>query len=264
MRTLLIEDEAIAARRTRQYLKQYGQGLEEAGWVQSVADANQWLDEHGDPDLIISDIELLDGNVFGLFDARLISAPVVFATAYDQFLLRAFEANGVGYLLKPYTYEQFAAAIDKVRGLVKQEAEPKAEVPASSLGLSVSAIAQLQAALQKQHQNYRERFTVKRKSGITILPITDVAMLLSEDKVAFALDASGKKHPLSHSLSQMEEELDPKAWFRVNRGELVHLPFIERLEPYGRDRLAVHLRGIKETAVASRDKTPALRKWLEG
>jgi len=263
MRTLLIEDEAIAARRTCQYLQKYGQGLEEAGWVQSVSDANAWLDEHGDPDLIISDIELLDGNIFGLFDARSISAPVVFATAYDQFLLRAFEANGVGYLLKPYTYEQFAAAMDKVRGLVKQE-EPRAEAPAAGLGLSVSAIAQLQAALQKQHQHYRERFTIKRTSGITILPITDVAMLFSEDKVCFALDTNGKKHPLSHSLSQMEEELEPKAWFRVNRGELVHLPFIERLEPYGRDRLAVHLRGLKETAVASRDKTPSLRKWLEG
>ena len=264
MNILLIEDEAIAARRTRDYLKRYGQGLEEAGWVQSVGDANDWLDEHGDPDLIISDIELLDGNVFGLFDARTISAPVVFATAYDQFLLRAFEANGVGYLLKPYTFKQFSAAIDKVRGLVKQQAEPKPEAQTASLGLSMSAIAQLQAALQKQHQYFRERFTIKRTSGITILPITDVAMLFSEDKVAFALDVRGKKHPLSHTLSQMEEELDPKAWFRVNRGEMVHLPFIERLEPYGRDRLAVHLRGLKEMAVASRDKTPGLRKWLEG
>ena len=264
MRTLLIEDEAIAARRTRQYLTKYGQGLQDAGWVQSVADANAWLDEHGDPDLIISDIELLDGNVFGLFDARLISAPVVFATAYDQFLLRAFETNGVGYLLKPYTYEQFAAAIDKVRGLVNQQGEPKAMQKETALGLSVSAIAQLQAALQQKHQHYRERFTIKRTSGITILPISDVAMLISEDKVAFALDVNGKKHPLSHSLNQMEEELDPKAWYRVSRGELVHLPFIERLEPYGRDRLAVHFRGLKETAVASRDKTPGLRKWLEG
>jgi len=205
----------------------------------------------------------LDGNVFGLFDARPITAPVVFATAYDQFLLRAFEANGVGYLLKPYTFEQFSAAIDKVRSLVKQQAKPQAETN-KGLGLTESAIAQLQAALQKQHQHYRERFTIKRTSGITILPIADVAMLFSEDKVAFALDASGKKHPLSYSLSQMEEELDPKQWFRVNRGELIHLSFIERVEPYGRDRLAVHLRGQKETAVASRDKTPALRKWLEG
>lgn len=262
MRVLLIEDEAIAARRTRSYLEKYGRGLYEAGWVQSVVDATDWLEQNGDPDLIISDIELIDGNVFALFDGRLVSSPVVFATAYDQFLLKAFETNGVGYLLKPYTFEQFASAIDKVVALIgdtKAKTE-KAEAP----HLDASAIQALRAALEKQHLHYRERFSIKRTSGITILPVEEVAMLISEDKVVFAVDASGKKHPLSQTLTQMEEELDPKVWFRVNRGELVHLPFITRLEPYGRDRLSIHLRGINEIPVASRDKTPALRKWLEG
>ena len=269
MLTLLIEDEAIAARRTRDYLQRYGHGLTEAGWVQSVSDAADWLTEHGNPDLIISDIELLDGNVFGLFDRVEVRAPVVFATAYDQFLLKAFEANGVGYLLKPYTYEQFAAAIDKVRSLTTGGAgatgsPPEASAAGSSLTLDANAVAALQAALTQQHVSYRARFTAKRPSGITLLPAEEVAMLLSEDKVVFAVDAHGKRHPLGQTLTALEAELDPAQWFRANRGELVHLRFVERLEPYGRDRLAVHLRGIKDVAVASRERTPALRKWVEG
>jgi len=261
VRTLLIEDEALAARRTRGYLQRYGHGLVEAGWVQSVADTAAWLRENPAPDLIISDIELLDGNVFGLFEQVEVKAPVVFATAYDQFLLKAFEANGVGYLLKPYTYEQFAGAMDKVRALVlrtgsSQDAGPQA--------LSSIALAQLQQALTQQHKSYRTRFTARRPSGITLLPAEEVSMLLSEDKVTFAVDASGQRHPLNQTLSSFEVELDPEAWFRINRGELVHLPYIQRLEPYGRDRLAVHLRGTKHIAVASRDKTPELRRWVEG
>ncbi len=259
MRTLLLEDEALAAKRTREYLGRYGHGLTEVGWVQSVGDAHAWLDEHGDPELIISDIELLDGNVFALFEQRRVSAPVVFATAYDQFLLKAFEANGVGYLLKPYTYAQFAAAIDKVSALLGGN-EPAA-TPAPSL--SAEALASFQAALASVHQpTYRERLTVKRSGGITLLPLAEVPLLLSEDKVVFAVDATGRRHALSQTLTQLEAELDPAAWFRANRGELVHLPYITKLEPYGRDRLAVHLRGLKQVAVASRERTPELRRWI--
>ena len=261
MQTLLLEDEPLAARRTRGYLERYGQGLAEAGWCQSVADARDWLEAHGDPDLILSDIELLDGNVFGLFDARAVTCPVVFATAYDQFLLRAFEANGVGYLLKPFTFEQFAAAIDKVRALTgSAEPRPPGRQPVSSL--DAAAVATLQAALARQHTHYRSRFTARRASGITLLPAEEVALLLSEDKVVFAVDAAGGRHPLGQTLNALEAELDPAEWFRVNRGQLVHLAFIERLAPYGRDRLAVHLRGLKVPAVASRERTPALRRWV--
>ena len=262
MQVLLIEDEALAARRTRAYLQRYGHGLTEAGWVQSVADAADWLAEHDPPDLLVSDIELLDGNVFGLFDRVDVRAPVVFATAYDQFLLKAFEANGVGYLLKPYTYEQFAAAMDKVRGLAHPGNSGPSGGPAPSL--DAATVAALQSALARQHISYRERLTVRRASGITILPLADVPLILSEDKVVFAVDATGKRHALTQTITQLESELDPGQWFRANRGELVHLPYVARLEPYGRDRLAVHLRGVRETAVASRERTPALRKWVGG
>ena len=261
MTVLLIEDEPIAVRRTRAYLGRYGHGLTEVGWTQSVADTVAYLAAHPPPDLLISDIELLDGNVFALFEQVDVRCPVVFATAYDQFLLKAFEANGVGYLLKPYTYEQFEAAMDKVRGLIGggDQSDPQ-QAPV----LDAAAIAALQAALQRQHVSYRERLTVKRASGITILPLAEVPLILSEDKVVFAVDAHGKRHALTQTLTQLEAELDPTRWFRANRGELVHLDYVERLEPYGRDRLAVHLRGIRERAVASRERTPALRRWVGG
>ena len=262
MRVLLLEDEPLAAKRTRGYLARYGRGLAEAGWCQSVDDAHSWLAEHPAPDLLVSDIELLDGNVFRLFDEVDLPAPVVFATAYDQFLLRAFEANGVGYLLKPYTYEQFAAAMDKVLALFGLgENQGARHQPA---GLSADTVAALREALRGERAQYRTRFTARRSSGVTILPVEEVAMLLSEDKVTFAVDARGRRHPLNQTLTTLAEQLDPGAWFRVNRAELVHLPFVERFEPYGRDRVAVHLRGVQGAAVVSRERTPEFRRWVEG
>ena len=62
------------------------------------------------PDLIFSDIELLDGNVFVLYEQFRVTCPVIFTTAYDQFLLPAFRGNGIAYLLKPFEYEQFHEA----------------------------------------------------------------------------------------------------------------------------------------------------------
>lgn len=257
MRILLLEDEPLAAKRTQQYIERYGRGLTVAAWHQSVGDAVTWLDGNPEPEAIISDIELLDGNVFGLFEQRTVSAPVVFATAYDQFLLKAFETNGVGYLLKPYTYEAFAAAIDKVRRLRPTVRQDGGQVTGATL-------AALRAALQQPQHDYRERFTVRRSSGISLLAVADVALLLSEDKVTFAVDAHGKRHPLSQTLNALEAELDPRVWFRANRAEMVQMGFVERLENYGRDRLAIHLRGTKEVVVASRERTPGLRKWVEG
>ncbi len=262
MRLLLLEDEPLAAKRTRQYIERYGQGLAVAAWHQSVGDALEWLAANPEPDAIISDIELLDGNVFGLFERRTVTAPVVFATAYDQFLLKAFETNGVGYLLKPYTYEQFGAAMDKLLRFVRSAGAQPEHGPET--GLNAATIAALRAALQQPKHDYRERFTVRRSSGISLLAVADVALLLSEDKVTFAVDAQGKRHALSQSLTALEAELDPKSWFQANRAQVVSLDYIERLEPYGRDRLAIHLRGVKDFVVASRERTPELRKWVEG
>lgn len=271
MNIFVIEDEPLAAGRIGAYIERFGESCQQVGWAQSIAEAAEWLQEHPAPDLILSDIELQDGNVFELFDTVTVTAPVIFATAYDQYLLKAFQSNGIGYLLKPYTYENFAAALEKVRLLGRTQgrtARPTENTaPADPLEepttLSAMTLAALRQALGAEKHRYRERLTIKRSSGISLLNLSEVALLFSEDKVSFAIDGQGKRHALSQSLTLLESELDPRQWFRANRGQLISLAFVERLEPYGRDRLAVHLRGIKDVVVASRERTPELRRWVE-
>jgi len=102
MKILLLEDEKLAAQKLLQLLYAYFEHDLEIKWVQSVQQGLKYLKENGDPDLILSDIELLDGKVFRLYEQYDVKSPIIFATAYDQYLLEAFQTNGIAYLLKPY------------------------------------------------------------------------------------------------------------------------------------------------------------------
>lgn len=80
----------------------------------------------------------------------------------------------------------------------------------------------------------------------------------------FAYDEQGKKYPLNETLNHLEKALDPLTFFRFNRSEIVNIHFIEKLEPYFNDRLAIKLRRLNVTLISSINRTPELRRWIEG
>jgi len=113
MKILLLEDEKLAAQKLLQLLYDYFEHELEIKWVQSVQQGLKYLTANGDPDLILSDIELLDGKVFKLYEQYEIQTPIIFTTAYDQYLLEAFQTNRIAYLLKPFSEEELKKALDK-------------------------------------------------------------------------------------------------------------------------------------------------------
>ena len=258
MRIFLLEDEDLAAARLTDFVRRYAPAAQVSGWEKTAQAGLDWLQNNPAPDLIFSDIELLDGNVFRLWEQFTPACPVIFTTAYDQFLLRAFQTNGIAYLLKPYDYEQFSEAMQKYERL----AAPRAAEPLALL--SPDLVEELKRSLQPAFRQYRQRFAVKKTSGIYLLQTADVAFFQAEEKLVFAYTADCKRHTLTQTLSDLEADLDPRQFFRLNRADLIHLPFVERLESYGKDRLAVHLRGSAQPLISSAAKTAELRVWLEG
>lgn len=257
MRLLILEDEAPSAAQVRQFAARYGLPTHDVHEIRSVEKALRWLAEHPMPDLIFSDIELLDGNVFELYQQVAVTCPIIFLTAYDQFYLPAFQANGIGYLLKPFSYEQFAAALAKYEGL---KASLTAAAPAT---LPPALVQQLQAALRPPAA-YKQRLPVRLPTnGFYLLPVADVAYLQAEEGVVFAFDQQGTRHPLTGTLTEWERQLDPACFFRLNRSELLHLGAVAQAEPYFNNRLAVRLRH-GTILLSSTAQTPALRRWLEG
>jgi two-component system response regulator LytT len=99
MNVLLIEDEELSARQLTQYLAAADPAAKVVGVLKSIEKALAWFAQNPMPDLIFSDIELLDGNVFAVYDQVHVSCPIIFITAYDQFLLQAFQGQGIAYLL---------------------------------------------------------------------------------------------------------------------------------------------------------------------
>jgi DNA-binding LytR/AlgR family response regulator len=251
MKVVVIEDEPLAAEQLCDFARRYDPAVVILGVLASVKEAVRWFREHAAPDLILSDIELLDGNVFRLFEQSPVPCPIIFTTAYDQFLLQAFDKNGIGYLLKPIEYEKFAAAMRKFEQLQR-----------SFTLLSGELLRELKTTLAQPR--YKERFVIKARGGIYLLETRRVAYIQIQDEIPFAFDEQGSRYPLNENLNQLEKTLDPMVFFRINRSEIVNLHFIERLDPYFNDRLAISLKRLNVTLISSVSRTPELRRWIEG
>ena len=247
MKIVLVEDEVPAARHLEALLGQLLPDARVVAVLSSNAAVRDWFATHPAPDLILSDIELADGSAFQTWGQVPPKAPIIFTTAYHQFTLEAFEANGISYLLKPITAEALAGALEKFHRLSPSPPDLTA------------LLTQL-----NQRSSYKQRLTVRVGQGLYLLKVAELAAVRMKNGVAHAYTFEGKALPLSETLVQLSQLLDPNGFFLINRSELVHIEAIEKVEPYGKDRLAIRLRGFSEALITSAAKTPSFRRWLEG
>ena len=250
MKVVIIEDEPLARKKLAKLIKRYDAKIEIVGNLERIAETIEWFAKNLKPDLVFADIELLDGNIFEVFKSCKITSPIIFTTAYDQYLLQAFEASGIAYLLKPFDFEKFSNAMQKFEQLKD-----------NFVLVNDEFWQEIQANLKQP--KYKERFIVKQKGGIQLLETKSIAFLQIRNEILFAFDAKGNKYPLNESLSNLEKSLNPNLFFRLNRSEMVNLDFIENLKPDFHNRLIVYLRNSNTKLVSSTNRTPELRKWLE-
>ena len=115
MRILLIEDEIPAAKRLSNLLKEIDPSVIILDTIDSVETSIKWLKIHAEPDLIFMDIHLADGNSFLIFEQIELKCPIIFATAYDEYAIKAFKVNSIDYLLKPIDKTELQSAIIKFK-----------------------------------------------------------------------------------------------------------------------------------------------------
>jgi DNA-binding LytR/AlgR family response regulator len=252
MRTLIIEDEIPAARRLEQQLKKLRPEVEILEVLDSVSSAIAWFDEHPAPDLVMMDIHLADGLSFDIFGQTQVGGMVIFTTAYDQYALRAFKVNSIDYLLKPIVLEDLEAALAKFEQLTQPIQAPGRDL-----------MAQLLQTLQSR--SFKERFIVKSGNALSYIQACDLRWCYVEDSMLFARMNDGKRHLLDYTLEQLEQQLDPKSFFRVNRQFLVHIEAVKRMHPYFNNRLKLELYPLCENEViVSRDRVADFKRWVEG
>ncbi|PIQ22523.1 MAG: DNA-binding response regulator [Cytophagales bacterium CG18_big_fil_WC_8_21_14_2_50_42_9] len=254
MKVLIIEDEKLAADRLASLIKQYDANIEIIGKIGSVRKAAETINIIYQPDLIFMDIQLGDGLSFEIFEKTEIKCPVIFTTAYDEYAIRAFKVNSIDYLLKPIDADELAVAIDKFKVL------RKTEKAAPNLAL----LEQAMQLLGKQQQ-YKNRFVIKIGEHIKYVPTENIDFFFSMEKATFLQTKENKRFVIDYPLDQLENMVNPKDFFRINRAYLVGLTSIQDIISYSNSRLKTVLRNSPEPdIVVSRDKVTAFKDWLEG
>jgi len=253
IKIVIIEDEIPARKKLKRFLEEQGGTTEVLAEINTVEMAVEFLKKNK-ADLIFSDIELLDGNAFDIYNQILVSCPIIFTTAYDQFWMNAFENNGIDYLLKPFSKERFQKAWDKFLLLRK------------SPQLENELLANLTKLIEKNfaEKSYKKRFTVHSRQGIIFLDTENIVFFEANESVIYAFDTFGKKYLLSEStLKEIEEQISPSNFFRINRSELLSKQHIEKIERYNKNTLAVKMIGNDKYLKTSQSKTSTFRSWIK-
>lgn len=250
MRVVIIEDEALAAKRLSSMIKSYDNKIDIVASLESVAESVEWFSKNQHPDLIFLDIHLEDDLSFAIFDKVTINSPIIFTTAFDEYAIKAFKLKSIDYLLKPIVQEELHNALKKYKEMVYD----KPENP------DLSTLYKLIFDNAKQ---YRERFSVNVGQRIKTFMISDVAYFLSDEGYTSACLKGGEKYYLDSSLEALSEEIDPGIFYRINRKMLISLDSIKEVLIYPKSRVKLLLKPDPEIEVfVSIDKTSDFKKWL--
>ncbi|NVK52231.1 MAG: response regulator transcription factor [Flavobacteriaceae bacterium] len=253
MNILILEDEIPAYKKLINYLsdtfgEEYTHDL-----ARTNSDGKEFLSKNK-YDFILSDIQLLDGISFDLFDEVDINCPIIFCSAHNEYLFKAFNTNGIAYILKPYTKSDFIKAIEKYQSLFKQ---------GNYNELNSDTLSNLKSALQEENTPYKKRFVIKKTKGIQLLNVTDISLIVASGDFCIATDFKGKRHNISQTLGNIFQQLNPTKFFKINRSEIINIESIENIESHFKNRLLITLKGVKEKPMTSSSTTSDFRKWLE-
>ncbi len=249
IRVLLIEDELPAAKRLSKLITEIAPDFEIIQTCDSIESAVAFLKNSDQPDLLFLDVQLGDGISFEIFKQVDVNCPIVFTTAYDEYVFRAFELNSIDYLMKPIHKDELARSIDKFNKLNK---------PHQSDWQFISSI------LQKDNATYKQRFLVSSGANLITVKTTEVAYFYSVERSTFLTSTQGKSYAVDFSLDKLEEILSPKEFFRVNRQYLVSMNAIKKINVLSKSRMKIILEPLSTDEVfVSNARTHEFRIWLD-
>ena len=249
MKMVIVEDEAIAARRLAQLISEIFPESEVLAELNSVGKGMKWFAENPMPDLIFLDIQLNDGYGFDLLDAFPQHAPVIFTTAYNEYAIRGFRYNGLDYLLKPIDKKDLSRALEKYT---------RVRVSSSPTPLQLEQFKKL---LRKE---YKHRFMVKIGNQYRAFAVEDIAYFKSHSGGIHLHTHQGKAYPIDYSLDQLEEILDPIRFFRINRKYTVSVESVNEIHTYFNSRLQLNLKPKEsDQVIVARERAGRFKEWLD-
>lgn len=243
MNILIVEDELTAVEKLTEMIAKIKPDSDFT-ICQSVKETVQVLQSESKFHLGFFDIQLADDISFEVFKQVDVEFPIIFTTAYDQYVLKALEENAIDYLLKPIQSDRLELAIQKVKTLESHF---------------------LNQQIQKVTQNVKSknRFLVKKGTEYVSIKKEDIAYFFSEHKVSFLVDNSGVKYIVDKPLAELHEDLGIIDFFRINRKYIAHIDAIEKFRSEN-GKIRVFLEPpTNEEVLISKETAPKFRAWIE-
>ncbi|WP_298712423.1 LytTR family transcriptional regulator DNA-binding domain-containing protein [Chitinophaga sp.] len=240
IKTILIDDEPLARELVREYLRDFPQ-------VEVVAECNDGFEglkaiQQHQPDLLFLDIQMPKINGFEMLELVDKLPQVIFTTAFEEYALRAFEVSAVDYLLKPFSKDRFAKALQKML-------ERRSEVAPELLDNAARE-------MPLQHN----RVVVKINGKIKIIPVQDIHYLEGADDYVKIVTGEGS-FLKNKTMMFFEKMLDPQQFIRVHRSYILNIAQITRIDPYEKESYLAILRDGSKVVV-SKTGYPKLKEVL--
>lgn len=254
MKVLSIEDEAPTFRRLQKILEEVAPDAEILEVIDSVEEAVKWLNNHQPPDLLFMDIQLSDGISLQIFEQVRIMRPIIFTTAFDDYMLRAFKVNSIDYLLKPIKAEELRASLDKFRELRMQFGQT-----------TPVEIHEVVRQIRLGEKSYKSRFLVKQGDRMLSVETEQIAFFMTRHGVVHLVTADNKKYLMDQSLDDLSGTLDPARFFRANRQVIVQFGSIVAVHRYHKGKLLLETRPAAEEPITiSAERAAEFKNWMGG
>ena len=252
MKIFIIEDEAKAAKELERILISLDNTIEIAGIADSVEASVAFLAEHPAPDLIFSDIQLADSISFEIFNRVKVKSPVVFCTAFDEYMMEAFDTNAISYILKPINVKKVSAALHKFQE-IKSMFEPEQN------NINIQNVA------TELKLGYKNTVLVTQGDKILPIPVKNIAFLYLDKTIVKITTLGRENYFFASSLDEVERMLDPLLFYRANRQFIINKKAVVNAQHHLSRRFIVKLLiETPETVVISKAKASEFLNWLEG
>jgi DNA-binding LytR/AlgR family response regulator len=249
IKILIIEDEALAAKRLERLLSDTEFDIEVIMKCESVATSVAYLQSNPAIDLILMDIRLGDGISLDILEQTNINIPVIFTTAYDEYTLKAFKLQSIDYLLKPIDHDELKSALAKYQKIYQYS--------------NKAAISDHETPTHTSFR-YKERYLVKTGNHLMVIRMKEIAYFYTDNGYTHIVTNNNKKYLIDDALDTVQKMVDPEEFFRINRAMLISLNSIEKMETYFNSRYSLTLHpGFSDQVIVSRERVKEFKDWIE-
>ncbi len=251
MNIIIIEDEIKAAKSLASLIGKVKLDATITAQIQSIERSVDYLTHNKEHDLIFMDIQLSDGLCFEIFNAVKIHCPIIFCTAYGEYAIDAIKANGIDYIVKPFSEKELQEAFEKVenfKNFFQQNTRPNFDKLLKTIGLDGG----------------KKSFLVFKNNKYITVQTDQIAFIYIKFTSPSIKTFHGEEYGISQSLDHVQNQLSAKQFFRLNRQYLINFSAIKEVEHYFDRKLLVNLVvSCPEKLLIGKEKSAKFLQWLE-